>query len=251
MKQKLITYLKAKRDPALVILEYLRGLDTETKRLVEVALIQITEKAKRKFEYDVQALIDNIPAISEEISDGIKELLLSRPDLYKGAKGERGEKGERGDRGERGEKGEPGKIPVAGIEKKSLKEKDLKLIIAKVLTNHKFKDIDVENLVRLIERLKGNKRLDYYSLKNLPSIPSALSAKKLGGGGSAGIYTSSIIVPTETPDDSRTTYTFSQKPTVIVINGTTYRENKGWTWSGLVATIANAVGTDGDIYGLI
>lgn len=65
----------------------------------------------------------------------------------------------------------------------------------------------------------------------------------------AGLY--SIAAPTGSIDDSNLDFVFTEKPTEIVVNGTSYRENHGWTWSSatLTATLAAPVGTGGDVYG--
>lgn len=64
---------------------------------------------------------------------------------------------------------------------------------------------------------------------------------------SSGAY--SILTATGTVDDTNTIFTFVSKPTEIVINGLSYIENNGWTWSAGTATIFTPVGTGGSIYG--
>lgn len=61
-----------------------------------------------------------------------------------------------------------------------------------------------------------------------------------------------VLTATGTKDDSNTAFTFVSKPVLIVVNGASYRENAGWTWSAgtLTATLTNPVGTGGDIYAL-
>ncbi len=63
---------------------------------------------------------------------------------------------------------------------------------------------------------------------------------------------SAVLIPTGTIDNSNTNFVFTQKPTLINVNGTFYRETKGWTWTALTltATLDNPVGTGGDIYAL-
>lgn len=67
-------------------------------------------------------------------------------------------------------------------------------------------------------------------------------------GGASGI---TIEVPTGTVDDSNADFVFSEKPFLIVMNGSVYRENKGWTWSVLTATMSSPAGTGGDVYGIM
>ncbi len=54
-------------------------------------------------------------------------------------------------------------------------------------------------------------------------------------------------------NDTNLVFGFAQKPTIVVVNGAPYRENHGWTWNAalLQATLDYAVGSPGDIYGLI
>lgn len=60
-----------------------------------------------------------------------------------------------------------------------------------------------------------------------------------------------IEAPTGNVDDNNTAFTFTAKPTLVIVNGAIYRENKGWTWSSPIATISAPVGTGGDIYGIL
>lgn len=62
----------------------------------------------------------------------------------------------------------------------------------------------------------------------------------------------SILTSTGTIDNSNKAFTFVSKPNVVIVNGASYRENNGWTWTGgtLTATLDNAVGVGGDIYAL-
>lgn len=66
-----------------------------------------------------------------------------------------------------------------------------------------------------------------------------------GGGGSG--FTK--LTATGTVDSSNTDFTFTQKPLYIISDGAWYTENKGWTWSGLTATMS--VPPSGDIYGFV
>jgi hypothetical protein len=59
-----------------------------------------------------------------------------------------------------------------------------------------------------------------------------------------------IIIPDSGAiDDSNTAFVFTSEPTVVIINGTAYRNGKGVTISGVNVTTDNPVGTNGDIYG--
>lgn len=60
----------------------------------------------------------------------------------------------------------------------------------------------------------------------------------------------SVLAATGTVDDSNTTFTFPSAPTLIIVNGATYRNGFGCTISGTTGTLNSPVGTGGDIYGL-
>lgn len=53
-----------------------------------------------------------------------------------------------------------------------------------------------------------------------------------------------------TIDDSNVTFDFGQKPSLVVENGSTYRENHGWTWSGTAVVLDSPPGTGGDVFAL-
>jgi hypothetical protein len=62
-----------------------------------------------------------------------------------------------------------------------------------------------------------------------------------------------ILTATGTIDDDNKDFTFTSKPSIIVINGASYRETGGaitWTWDTLTATLSVPVGVGGDIYGI-
>lgn len=46
-------------------------------------------------------------------------------------------------------------------------------------------------------------------------------------------------------------YSFTAKPRFVVVNGTHYRENKGWTWSTPNATISFTPQENSDVYGVM
>lgn len=66
----------------------------------------------------------------------------------------------------------------------------------------------------------------------------------------------SILAATGTIDDSNMDFTFTQLPSVLIINGGTYKQTDGsitWTWDAgtLTATLSTPVGSNGSIFGLI
>lgn len=66
---------------------------------------------------------------------------------------------------------------------------------------------------------------------------------------------SSVLPTPSTINDSNLAFTFTQKPSVLVINGGVYSQTGGsitWTWTAgtLTATLSSVVGTGGSIFGL-
>lgn len=72
------------------------------------------------------------------------------------------------------------------------------------------------------------------------------NASGSGGGGSL------TVIPTSsgTVDDSNVSFTFATAPTLVIVNGETYRNGHGCAISGTSVTLDNPVGTGGDIYGM-
>lgn len=60
-----------------------------------------------------------------------------------------------------------------------------------------------------------------------------------------------VLTATGTIDDSNTSFTFSEEPTAVVINGAMYRDGNGVTISGTSVTTDFPVGQGGDIYGIV
>lgn len=59
-----------------------------------------------------------------------------------------------------------------------------------------------------------------------------------------------LMTATGTVNDANRDFTFTSQPTIIVVNGMSYRVDHGWTWSSPTATLESPVGTGGDIYGI-
>lgn len=62
-----------------------------------------------------------------------------------------------------------------------------------------------------------------------------------------------ILIATGTVDDSNVDFVFTQEPSIIIINGASYRKTGGaisWSWSVSTATLSVPVGIGGDIYGI-
>jgi hypothetical protein len=89
---------------------------------------------------------------------------------------------------------------------------------------------------------KGSQK--YQGINQLEFAGSAVTLSKLGDGKALVTITTSssslaIVDPVSgTVDGSNVDFVFADKPLVIISDGITYRENKGWTWSGSTATMA-------------
>lgn len=60
----------------------------------------------------------------------------------------------------------------------------------------------------------------------------------------------SILTATGSINDTNTSFTFASEPTLVVVNGDSYRDGKGCSISGTSVTLDSPVGTGGDIYGI-
>ncbi|MFA6459610.1 MAG: hypothetical protein WCV79_04445 [Candidatus Paceibacterota bacterium] len=67
--------------------------------------------------------------------------------------------------------------------------------------------------------------------------------------GSSGGFTE--LPATGTVDGSNTVFTFTEKPTYIVLDHAVYKENMGWTWSVGTLTATMSLPPTDDIYGII
>ena len=123
------------------------------------------------------------------------------------------------------------------------------------------KEVKVDEIIKMLKN-----KLSINDLKDAPEFKPKLGwagtgymreitdyqdfLNKLKGGT---IETATTIkVATGTVDEINKDFVFASKPSVIIINGGTYREDKGWSWNAatLTATLDIVVGTNGDIYGL-
>lgn len=61
-----------------------------------------------------------------------------------------------------------------------------------------------------------------------------------------------ILDTASTVDDSNASFVFTRKPTLVVVNGQSMRENHGWSWAAPdTVLLDNPVGSGGDIYGVV
>ena len=104
---------------------------------------------------------------------------------------------------------------------------------------------------KIVQRINsGSALIDVSKIKNLPRAERR--RVKMGGGGGGSL---NILTATGDINDTNRTFTFTAVPSLVVVNGIMYRSTGGvgsitWTISGLTVTLSQAVGTDGDIYGI-
>lgn len=109
-----------------------------------------------------------------------------------------------------------------------------------------------------IEAIEGlRKELDALKKNNAPFLmgggPHYLAGSGITISGNVLSATGgalSVLTATGTVDDSNTTFTFASTPTLVIVNGATYRHGKGVTIATTTATLDNPVGIGGDIYAL-
>lgn len=108
-----------------------------------------------------------------------------------------------------------------------------------------------------LEILPEGQKLEIEAIEHLreelDNLKKQLQSKsKLTLGSSTGGTTGGIGTPVDPTSGSidgvNTTFGFAAKPTVVVIDAASYRENKGWTWNGTQVVLDTP--PDYDIYGL-
>ena len=67
----------------------------------------------------------------------------------------------------------------------------------------------------------------------------------------ATLGTFGVITTESSIDGNNLDFVFESKPTVLVVDGATYRETKGWTWNAETLTATISVPAQYDVYGLI
>lgn len=177
---------------------------------------------------DIQAVIDYI-----------------RSQVRDGAPGKIGGKGEQGPQGIKGDQGYSPLKYIDYMTTEDVREiaKSAARLIAKTT-----KPFDVNAAIQPhLETFKKNLPDNDSILVSILKDPRLRILLHGGGGGSVG---NSILTAGGTIDNSNTTFSFASKPTVVIVNGATYRENKGWSWLSPNITLDNPVGTGGDIYAM-
>ena len=136
-----------------------------------------------------------------------------------------------------------------------------------------------EEIRDMLETLEGNDRLDISAIKGVDELKDQMKVTQTVTGGARGVFLytngvkqgiismmnivgtgvatsvvnglltititgggggSSELVATGAINGINTTYTYTQKPAYIYSDGVAYKENGGWTWNGLTATMTIA-----------
>jgi len=183
--------------------------------------------------------------------------------------------GEKGDTGPRGDRGESGYTPVKGVDYFTKAEKQA--LVSDVLSKiPKDKDVKPEAIVKLVlQELKLPDTKEFISKGELSEF---LRRGGFRGGGDTIVAGSGIAininengqkevsttgsgsfniltVDTGDIDDTNTVFTFASAPSLVIVNGATYRNGStamGGTIviSGTTVTLPSPVGTGGDLYAL-
>ena len=190
-------------------------------------------------------------------------------------------------------KGKDGKSVIEGqVIKKILERIPLPADGKQGAQGEKGEDGSPDTGEQIVEKLNPLKNvLDFQVLRNIPDF---VQVKDIPGGGGGGQYltfrdstgarisaqvtdiqfgagisasyasgkititttaSTAVLTATGTIDDSNKDFTFTQKPSVIVMNGATYQQTGGaitWTWTAgtLTATLSSPVGSGGSLFGI-
>lgn len=213
-----------------------------------IKFLQEFEKVKGDPGYTPQKGVDYFTAseVSQIISFVISEV---RKQVRDGIDGRNGKDGQSGSDGRNGKDGQ---TPVRGIHYFTKADiKDMVNQVAQALPKHNLEEIlkpHIETIGAAISKIPDHQTL----------VGSILADPRLrlllhGAGGSTTASITPVIPTSGDIDDSNTDFVFASKPKVVVVNGVTYRETKGWTWTAgtLTVTLDYPIGTGGDIYAFL
>jgi hypothetical protein len=100
----------------------------------------------------------------------------------------------------------------------------------------------------------GVKKGNIKTLNLIPGTGVALTYALSYGRNDITISSSStalgILTATGTVNGSNAAFTFVSKPNFVISDGASYRENKGWTWTGATLTVTMDIAPSYDIYAL-
>lgn len=162
----------------------------------------------------------------------------------------------KGDVGESGEQGLPGRdaeVPdvnalVQMVMEKMYQPKD----------GDPGKDAVIDEdalLTKLLAKIKKGRMLklsDIHDAQRFIKDGVSYKIEELmhGGGNKAGSGLKYLALVTGTIDNSNKVFTFASTPTIVVVNGASYINGSGVTITGTTATLDNAPGNGGSVYGL-
>lgn len=224
--------------------------------LMNESIRLLGQKLKEDTNADVSTLKQQVQDLVSEQIDKITAKLLSVKD------GTRGDKGDKGDsiQGLPGKNGSPDK-PVEIRNKLETLEGEERLD-ASAIKNIPVTEKTQVGGFQLIGGSRGIQLMVGGVKKGLVKTLNLIAGTNLtitytqsfgrndllfdATGGSAGF---TKLVATGTIDGVNAGFTFLSKPTLIISDGAVYQENKGWTWSGLTATLT--IPPSFDIYALL
>ena len=164
----------------------------------------------------------------------------------------------------KGEQGEAGLDGRDGIDGKDADEEAIKASILEVLPDlipapipGKDAEFDQPTFIKaVIREIQNSKALDLTHIKGAQKfIKDGVSYKieeLMHGGGSSTGGTGLKYLPLVSGaiNDVNTVFVFASTPTIVVVNGASYINGFGVTISGDTATLDNAPGIGGSVYGL-
>lgn len=192
----------------------------------------------------------------------------------KGEKGDQGEKGDSivGPQGPIGPQGPQGSMPEIdydliaskvtvkdGKDGKPGKSVTAEEVLKKLKGKITIEDIaELKDIVDFLQKKHGGVASKTVSAIELDDIDLSQATLQNGKYVIPPVATGflNVLVATGTVDDSNTNFDFASVPTLVVINGLTYRNGSTyggvpvWTIVGTTVTTAFPVGTGGDIYAL-
>lgn len=186
---------------------------------------------------------------------------------FDGIDGKDGKDGKsiKGEKGDKGDKGDAGIKPIRGID--YFTQEDISYLLNQVLGQIKHEEI-ASKVIGTLKEKKGKTKL---SIKDLQDHEFVMGRLLRGGGdtvtaganitittdanghkvitGTAG-GSLSILAATGAINGSNTAFTFVSKPTLVISDGISLRENNGWTWNAGLLTATLSVAPTFDVYAI-
>lgn len=176
-------------------------------------------------------------------------------------------------RGEPGLPGDPGKpgnhgdsVDINDVVAEVLRQIDTGAIVSEVHRRIKIPKVSNGNpgkdavfdkekiFTEFLMLIKKNRLLDAADVKGLQGFVkdgTKYRFEELMNG--SGFSSGSILLPLSGQiNNSNVAFVFRRKPGLVNVNGTFYREGKGWSWTASTQTVTldNPVGANGDIYAI-